>query len=267
MARIRSIKPDSAVSLSTQGVSIEARYFFQNLWCHLDDEGRCEWLPKLILGVIFPSDDDPYTHQDLNRWLAELEAADQMLRSYTVNGVKYVDAPKWAQHQAINRPTKSRHPAFSESDEHQRMSTHGAVTEGSLNHHGAVTEGSLEEGKGKEGKGNGGGLTEGSVSDSSNLWEIFRSVPGYARGEEAVQIRHLAELAREYAWVPSERLEGLAKACRDHYSVRKHYGHGSLLPQSAAKDFRGWLERENSLRPEEPEDGTFRGLKEGQVAS
>lgn len=179
MARIRTIKPDSAVSLSTQGVSIEARYFFQNLWCHLDDEGRVEWLPKMILAMIFPSEDDPYTVADLNRWLAELESKDGMLRAYTVDGTKYVEAPKFKDHQVISRPSKSRCPAPPDDS----RSTHGGLSEDSVNcakngekclspevfepknpdsmsTHGGLSEDSLrarkeqgkEQGKGREGK-------------------------------------------------------------------------------------------------------------------
>lgn len=250
MARIRTIKPDSAVSLSTQGVSIEARYFFQNLWCHLDDEGRCEWLPKMLLAMIFPSEDDPYTVADLNRWLAELESKDGMLVRYEVNGTVYVCAPKFKDHQVINRPSKSKHPP---------------LTQSSLSIHGGLTEDSLEERKGKgreQGTGKGGALSERSVSatngkpskpDDGGLWEIFQVVPGYARGSEPAQRRSLSELARDFAWVPPERLAELAKACRDHYAVKKQYGHESVAAHSAAKDFRDWLRREGDSLKGEPD--------------
>jgi len=164
VARIRTIKPDSAVSLSVQGVSIEARYFFQNLWCHLDDEGRIEWLPKKILADIFPSENDHYTIGHVRKWLAELESKDGMLRLYVVDGREYVCAPSWHQHQNINRPSPSKCPPIEDS-----LTTHGGLTEDSLQ------EKEREQGKGK-----------GIIVDAISEWERFLSVYPKRSGDRGV---------------------------------------------------------------------------------
>lgn len=109
MARIRSIKPEACNSKDFAKLSFAARYFFQQLWCFLDDDGRGEFLPKKIAGEMYPHDDDVDAKTILS-WVDECVGATVLL-VYEVNGDKFMCAPKFASHQKIDRRTPSKIPA------------------------------------------------------------------------------------------------------------------------------------------------------------
>ncbi|MBX3097144.1 MAG: hypothetical protein KF812_09800 [Fimbriimonadaceae bacterium] len=109
MARIRTIKPDAYASLGRQGVSIEARWFFVGMTTFSDDYGRFEWMPRRILGDIFPEDPD-VSVEDVERWLTELVEIGT-IATYEVNGRRYGYFPKWLKHQRVKNPGQSLHPS------------------------------------------------------------------------------------------------------------------------------------------------------------
>jgi hypothetical protein len=111
LARIRTIKPEFPHSQSMGRVSRDARLLFVNLWTVSDDEGRARGASRLLASLLYPYDDDaPALIDD---WLAELERENCVVR-YTVDGTDYVQITNWLDHQKIDKPTKSRLPAFDE---------------------------------------------------------------------------------------------------------------------------------------------------------
>jgi hypothetical protein len=89
-------------------ISFAARYFFALLWTHMDDEGRVEWLPKKLAGVMYAHDED-VDQSMLNAWLSECQKAG-LLISYTVEDQVYVCSPKFKSHQKPERPQQSKLP-------------------------------------------------------------------------------------------------------------------------------------------------------------
>lgn len=132
MARIRTIKPEFCSSADTGALSRDARLFFLQLLTEADDEGRLLWLPRRLCGVLYPFDED-VGGAELERWAAECARRD-MVRLYTVEGVRYIAITNWDKHQRINRATPSRLPSPPE------MSPHDAVNEGSPQTHGVLSE-------------------------------------------------------------------------------------------------------------------------------
>ena len=112
MARIRSIKPEFPQSESMGRVSRDARLTFIQLWTLADDEGRLRGNSRMLASLLFPYDDDA---KDLiDGWLNELEA-EHCIDRYQVNGDNYIQVANWLIHQKIDKPSKSKIPAFDES--------------------------------------------------------------------------------------------------------------------------------------------------------
>ena len=107
MARIRTIQPDFARSLSMSRVSREARLLFVLLWTIVDDEGRCQGGLDDLASVLYPSDSDVSMY--LLSWLDELEREDCIAR-YTIDGLDYLRVVRWHKHQRIYHPTPSSLP-------------------------------------------------------------------------------------------------------------------------------------------------------------
>lgn len=113
MARIRTIKPDMFASLGRQGVSIGARWFMAGMVTYADDHGRFEWMPRKVLGCLFP-EDPGVSEQDVSAWLDELLSIG-VIEMYEVAGRTYGHFPKWLQHQRVKNPSKSYLPEPSSS--------------------------------------------------------------------------------------------------------------------------------------------------------
>lgn len=140
MARIRTIKPDMGESRDISKLSFAARYFFALLLCHLDDDGRAEWMPKKLVGAMYPHDEDVDPKQ-LKEWLNECINTD-LLRMYEVDGIQYIYSPTFTKHQTINKKTESKCPTPPRTD--QESST----TEPLREDYGSTT--ALEVGKERE---------------------------------------------------------------------------------------------------------------------
>ena len=115
--RIRSIKPEFWESESLGRVSREARLLFIGLFSCCDDVGRARASSRLLASRLFPYDDDAFKR--LPGWIAELEKQG-CIRIYVVDGESYLDLPKWANHQKIDKPSASKLPSFDDVREGSR---------------------------------------------------------------------------------------------------------------------------------------------------
>lgn len=111
MARIRTIKPEFPQSETTGRLSRDARLLFIQLWTIVDDEGRARGSSRMLASLLYPYDDDaPALMQG---WLDELQEAG-CIRQYEDSGSRYLEIINWLKHQKIDKPSKSRLPAFVE---------------------------------------------------------------------------------------------------------------------------------------------------------
>jgi hypothetical protein len=117
MARIRTIKPEFPQSESMGNVSRDARLTFLQLWTIADDEGRLRGNSRMLASLLFPYDDDAPSLID--GWLAELEREGCVVR-YKVDGQSYLQICNWLIHQKIDKPSKSKIPAFENTREDSR---------------------------------------------------------------------------------------------------------------------------------------------------
>lgn len=112
VARIRTIKPEFPQSESMGAISRDARLLFCLLWTVCDDEGRTRGASRMLASLLFPYDDD--APKLIDGWLGELEGVQCIVR-YSVAGSTYLQVCNWLIHQKIDKPSKSRLPAFVES--------------------------------------------------------------------------------------------------------------------------------------------------------
>jgi hypothetical protein len=118
MARIRSIKPELPQSESMGNVSRDARLTFIQLFTLADDEGRLRGNSRMLASLLFPYDDGEdgralTTGKDVEAWMVELEREGCITR-YQIDGAAYVQIANWLIHQKIDKPSKSKIPAFVE---------------------------------------------------------------------------------------------------------------------------------------------------------
>ncbi|MET4238570.1 hypothetical protein [Bradyrhizobium sp. RT10b] len=111
MARIRTIKPEFPQSEKVGRLPREARLLFLMLFTIADDEGRARGASRMLASLLYPYDDDAPTLME--GWLMALERGGQ-IRRYEVDGSQYVEIVKWLEHQKIDKPSKSRLPAFAD---------------------------------------------------------------------------------------------------------------------------------------------------------
>lgn len=115
--RIRSIKPEFWESESLGRVSREARLLFIGLFSCCDDVGRARASSRLLASRLYPYDEDAF--KKLPQWMAELQK-EGCVRIYQVAGESYLDLPKWANHQKIDKPSISKLPSFDDVREGSR---------------------------------------------------------------------------------------------------------------------------------------------------
>lgn len=138
MARIRTIKPEFFTSLRVAELKPVVRLTFIGLWTHVDDEGRCVDDARLVKAAVSP----------LERTVAAIEAdlkclvRHGLVHRYEVAGRGYLQVVGWAEHQRINRPTKSKFPAP------DGVRPHVVLTEPSLSPHPRKGTGNGREGNG-----------------------------------------------------------------------------------------------------------------------
>ncbi len=117
MARIRSIKPDFFISDTVSALPLRARLTWIGLWTHCDDHGRCRDNVKLVKAAVWPLDD--VSLRDVASDLTDLERAGVIFR-YEVEGKSYIQVTNWAEHQKVDRPSKSTIPPPPGSPENPR---------------------------------------------------------------------------------------------------------------------------------------------------
>lgn len=115
--RIRSIKPEFWESESLGRVSREARLLFIGLFSCCDDHGKARASSRLLASRLYPYDEDAF--KKLPQWMAELQK-EGCVRIYQVAGETYLDLPKWANHQKIDKPSASKFPSFDDVREDSR---------------------------------------------------------------------------------------------------------------------------------------------------
>lgn len=115
--RIRSIKPEFWESESLGRVSREARLLFIGLFSCCDDHGKARASSRLLASRLYPYDEDAF--KKLPQWMAELQK-EGCVRLYVAAGESYLDIPKWANHQKIDKPSASKFPSFDDVREGSR---------------------------------------------------------------------------------------------------------------------------------------------------
>lgn len=211
MARIRTIKPSFFTSLTIADLTPEQRLTFIGLWTHVDDDGRCEYDPRLIKAALWPLDDR--TVADIHGDIIALEEAglithyrltEDSLRTHgALRERSYLHVSGWYEHQKINRKTDSDLPAPEDceivplsADILPRKPRNDAQNADSLRTHGGLTEDSLPERKGKEGKGR----------------EVTRSSAARPKRNPETRAHTIPD-----NWEPTEK--HLERARRDHLNV------------------------------------------------
>lgn len=177
MPRIRSVKPEFWTSerLGTLLPGVDgrqARLLFIALWNLAEDHGVCRGSPVYLRGAAFIYDED-VTAKDVERWLSMLEAGRFIVR-YQDNGSSLIWIRGFDEHQKIDRKSKTslREPSREEKD-------------GCASPRRVLDEPSLQEGKGREGKG-----------EERNLPASQSAPPEaspQASGEELPDVTHHAE--------------------------------------------------------------------------
>ncbi len=107
MPRIRSIHPDALKSEKLAYSSPEAERCYWRLQTHCDDEGRAEDDPRLFRSFLFPLHD--ITSENVDAWLAELEASGLVIRYATEDG-RFLAVTRWEDYQHPQRKTPSKLP-------------------------------------------------------------------------------------------------------------------------------------------------------------
>jgi hypothetical protein len=100
-------------------VSRDARLTFVQLFTLADDEGRLRGNSRMLASLLFPYDDGEDGHvlttaKDVEAWMVELEREGCIVR-YQIDTAAYVQICNWLIHQKIDKPSKSKIPAFAES--------------------------------------------------------------------------------------------------------------------------------------------------------
>jgi hypothetical protein len=113
--RIRTIKPELWTDQTLQRQPLGARLTFIGLFSLADDEGRLEGDPVLLRSLIHPS--DPKVNQRaFNDWLQGLEHAGR-IRRYEVEGMPYIDIPRFKSHQRVDKPRPSVLPSYEDAQQ------------------------------------------------------------------------------------------------------------------------------------------------------
>jgi len=108
MARIRTVKPEFWTHPKVARIDREARLAFIGMLNQADDHGRLEYVPRLLLGAIFPYDHD-VTEEHLLAWISQL-SREGLVRVYRNRGRDYISFPGWDEHQRVDKPAKPRCP-------------------------------------------------------------------------------------------------------------------------------------------------------------
>lgn len=143
--KIRSVRPEFFTDPTMAQLDAMARLLYVGLWCYVDDDGRGEWLPKLIEGQIFPHED-----VDIDALLEQCVRSGRVVR-YTDGNREFFYIPTFTRYQKPNRKVDSKLPDPSEC---RNPSSDPAPT---------VREQRVRSGDAHAVEGEGGGVGEGGV--------------------------------------------------------------------------------------------------------
>ncbi|MPZ14312.1 MAG: hypothetical protein GEU73_07785 [Chloroflexi bacterium] len=115
--KIRSVRPEFFSDPRLVNITPRGRLLYIGLWCYVDDEGRGEWLPKLIEGSVFPLE-----QVDINTLLGELVDAARIV-PYEVDDRMYFWLPSFERHQKPQRKFDSKIPEPPPRDTHDTLTT------------------------------------------------------------------------------------------------------------------------------------------------
>ncbi|MCA1185783.1 hypothetical protein LCD36_04860 [Saccharopolyspora sp. 6T] len=224
MARIRTIKPDFFRSRTIDKLTYEQRLTFIGLWTHCDDEGRCEYDPRLVKADVWPLSDR--TSGDIDGDVQALTES-SLITHYTVGERSYLQINGWREHQKINRPTPSKLPA----PDSGQIAPLTSGDSDSVMTQGVLTEDSPGERKGKE-QGTGKGKEQGSAAAAplpsdetfTTFWSTYPRKDGKAdalkawkKATKAHDADHLVSEAQRWAELWSR--EGRDKQYIPHAST------------------------------------------------
>lgn len=104
----RMLSGELARSESLSRVSLEAELTFVHLITVVDDFGRFDGRPVILLAALYPTRAGAISIEALTRWLAELEG-EGLVRWYMAGGRRYLEIPTWRKHQRV-RAARSKWP-------------------------------------------------------------------------------------------------------------------------------------------------------------
>lgn len=126
MPRIRTIKPEFFTSETVSALPLRARLTWIGLWTHCDDHGRARANVKLLKAAVWPLDN--VSLRDIEEDLTAL-IAQGLIFTYTAeDGKNYLQVSGWAEHQKVDRPSKSPIPAPA-GNRSARPAAHAAPSE------------------------------------------------------------------------------------------------------------------------------------------
>jgi hypothetical protein len=230
MPRIRTVKPEFFTSDTVTSLPIRARVTWIGLWTHCDDYGRCRNNVKLIKAAVWPLDD--VSLRDIEEDLKALLALG-LVFNYEAAGKSYIQVTGWAEHQRVDRPSKSPIPA-------PLSTTNGSYPQGDARDRLASPREELaQEGKGREGKGGRARAREPPAVDNPGSEPPPRTCPKHPKGTSTAcgpckdaRLAHQAwEAERRERWRTAARcpqhpdhpdqLAGHCQACRSERLARK----------------------------------------------
>lgn len=136
--RIRSVKPEFWTDKRVASWDHFTRLFYIGLWSAADDHGRGSAEPSRLAAELFPYD----LSRDTRETLAKVSGAlarlsdDSRITVYEVDGEVFFEISKWAEHQRVDKPGKSRiplpinDPATSSRDTRETLARHPSTEQG-----------------------------------------------------------------------------------------------------------------------------------------
>lgn len=247
MSRIRTIKPEFNTSRSVARLSEGAQLFMLKLLTECDDHGRIEWIPRKIVGVLYPHDPDK-TKDDIDAYGQEL-SEEGILLFYKVGEDEFAHFPNWHDHQKVDRPSRSRLPDPPVDPCESREASMDTREDSSRNIRDTLAHSSTPEvGSRKEEVGNTTDAREGCTDPlETEVLGILRQVPGYARAT-GTRPHHLGEVFAEFHDVDANDWPQIAKALRDDALERPALKENSTFAASPAGDLRLFVPKWLRLR-------------------
>lgn len=228
MARIRSIKPEFNVSESVARMSESAQLFMVKMLPEVDDQGRIEWLPRKILGALYPHNEE-IGHEELENRVSELER-EGIFQRYEAGGRVYGHFINWEKHQVVKNPSKPRYPEPPGSESEPKMEVVTNVSVDSTEDVVSVSPLEIGNGKWEVGSGKAEVLTT-AAADVTQVIGFLREIPAVARSPVPKR-EHILQVMAKYPAILD--WPDVARQARDHYSAKPAFGDGSNFNQSAS---------------------------------